>query len=355
MSDADSEKTEEPTPEKLRKAREEQGQFPRSRDSGAVAASLAILIYLLAASPLITSTLREFSAYCFGQGNLLAGGAPTVVLQRLGYTLAVLVLPPVFIAATIGAAMGFVEAGFHPNLDLVAPKWERLDPISKLQQMLSLKETGINTVLSLGRVAVVTAVAWLIVKAAFPEIQKLARVQVVSSTSELAALSLKLAVWTTAALAVLAGLEYGKSWWQHHQQMMMSRQELKEELHQQEGDPRVKAQQRARGRDIARRGLRKEVKTADVIVTNPTHIAVALRYRAEQGAPMVTAKGYDEVAQFIKKVAREHNIPIIENKPLARALAEQVRPGRLIPVELYAAVAEVLAFVYRLKHRGLQA
>ena len=99
----------------------------------------------------------------------------------------------------------------------------------------------------------------------------------------------------------------------------------------------------------------REVKSADVIVTNPTHVAVAIRYRPEEGAPVVAAKGYDEVAMFIRSLAKEHGIPIVENKPLARTLAERVKAGRAVPVELYAAIAEVLAFVYRLRNRGIRA
>ena len=130
---------------------------------------------------------------------------------------------------------------------------------------------------------------------------------------------------------------------------MMTRQELKEELRQQEGDPKVRAKQRLRARELSKRGLAKEVKRSDVIVANPTHISVALRYRPNEGAPLVLAKGYDEVALYIRKIAEENEIPVVENRPLARALAEKTKIGKMIPVDLYQAVAQVLAFVYRMK------
>lgn len=354
MSDSDTEKTEDPTPERLRKAREE-GQFPRARDSGAVAASLAVLIYFMAAGPMLNRTWREFSVLCLGQSHFMSGGDPAAIAKKVGYTLLIMALPPAIISAIVAIGIGVAEAGFNPNLDLASPKWERLEPLGKLKQMVSLKETGINSLLSLGRVAIVGIVAWSVAKPAFPALERLAGAEVDAGAKAIVDLAVRLALWASLAMAILAGIEYGKSWWQHRQSMMMSRQELKDEMQQQEGDPRIKARQRARAREIVRRGLRKEVKNADVVVTNPTHIAVAIRYRAEQGAPMVTAKGYDEVAQYIKKIAKQYGIPIIENKPLARTLAEKVRPGRLIPIELYAAVAEVLAFVYRLKHRGISA
>jgi flagellar biosynthetic protein FlhB len=131
----------------------------------------------------------------------------------------------------------------------------------------------------------------------------------------------------------------------------MSRQEIKDEMKQQEGDPRHKQKMRARARERLRRGLAKMVKTADVIVANPTHISVGLRYRPKDGAPVVVAKGYDEVALFIRQLAKDAGVPVVENKPLARAIAKRVKVGRQIPVDLYSAVAEVLAFVYRLKNR----
>src|SRR4051812_42233872 len=132
---------------------------------------------------------------------------------------------------------------------------------------------------------------------------------------------------------------------------MMSRQEIKDEMKQAEGDPRIKARQRARARERLKRGLAKQVKSSDVVLANPTHISVALRYRAKDGAPVVTAKGYDEIAMHMRKIAKDAGIPVVENRMLARAIAARVKVGRAIPVDLYAAVAEVLAFVYRLRRR----
>jgi flagellar biosynthesis protein FlhB len=154
-------------------------------------------------------------------------------------------------------------------------------------------------------------------------------------------------------LGLIAAIDYGWSWWQHEQSIKMSRQELKDEHQQQEGSPQIRQWQRARAREMMKRGLRKGVKEATVIVANPTH--VALRYEQHEGAPTVTTKGYDEIALQIKKLAKEEGIPIIENRPLARALAERVRVGRVIPADLYVAVAELLAMVYRLKNPGIRA
>lgn len=355
MADTDQDsKTEEATPERRRKARDE-GQFPKAKDAGAVVGTLAAMLVLAAMGDRYADTLRELFLRCFDDPTTLIRGDPSVLGRTVGTALVLLAAPTAVAAAIAGTAMGFVEAGFQPKLELVAPKWSRIDPISKLQQLFSPSQAMINIALSVARVAVVAGVAYLVLADAFPVLTRLARAGLTAAASELVGVTFRLALWSSLALAVLAVFDYAQSWYKHEKQIKMSRQELKDELHQQEGDPRVRQRQRAKAREMLKRGLAKEVKASDVIITNPTHVAVAIRYKASEGAPVVAAKGYDDVALYIRKLAGDHDVPIVENPPLARALAGQVRPGRTIPVELYAAVAEVLAFVYRLKNRGLPA
>jgi len=349
--ESDSEKTEEATPERRRQAREE-GQFPRARDTGAMAASTAVLALLALTGVEIATRLRDLTTHCFSQVHNLHQNGTAYAGGFAARTLLWITAPAMLVAMVAATAAGFAEAGWNPKFEL---KWERLEPLSKLQQLVSPKAAAMNTVLALGRVAVVGVVAYMVVEEALPTLLKLTRTPLIGAVGALGAVVSRLAIWATVALAVLTAADYGYSWWKHERDLRMSREEIKQEMKGQEGDPKVKARQRARAREMLRRGIRKEVKTADVIVTNPTHVAVAIRYRAHEGAPVVAAKGYDDVAMFIRSLAKEHGIPIIENKPLARALAEQVKAGRAIPVELYAAVAEVLAFVYRLRNRGLRA
>ena len=150
---------------------------------------------------------------------------------------------------------------------------------------------------------------------------------------------------------VMAILDLIYQKWQNTQDLKMSKQEVKEEFKQQEGDPQIKGKIRQKQRQMAMARMMKEVPKADVIITNPTHFAVALKYEAGMPAPVVLAKGQDAVAQKIKELARENSVPIVENKPLARALYAAVDVGGSIPQELFKAVAEVLAYVYKLKHR----
>jgi flagellar biosynthesis protein FlhB len=347
------EKTEEATPEKERKAREE-GQFARSKDGGAVAASVAVLLCILALGSSNVIQMREFALYCFGNSEALLSGNLGVLGQRCIRLVLWMVIPVALAAGVAGAGIGLTESGLLFRLELVEPKWERLDPISRIRQLFSLKQGTVSVISSLLRVCVVGFVAFTVVKDSYPSLVKLARADLSAGVMTVLGVALRLVVWSILALVILAGLDYGQSFLRIRKELMMTREELKEEYKQQEGDPKIRARQRARAREMLKRGILKEVKRADVVIANPTHICVALRYRPAEGAPVVTAKGYDEVAFYIRKIAEENGIVVVENKPLARALAESTKVGRTIPVDLYQAVAQVLAFVYRLRGRRIR-
>jgi flagellar biosynthetic protein FlhB len=347
-ADADD-KTEDASPERLRNAREE-GQFPRSKDAQAVGASLAVLVALIMMRDQYGAVLTEFARKSFSEPYGLIRGGVADVAGDVGAALLILVLPPVLLAVIVSIAIGLAEAGFHPNLDLAMPKWSRIDPAAHLGQLFSLKSHAVTGLLMMGRVGVIGYVSYILLLDAFPLLARLTRAELGAAVVEVLTVAARFALWATFALLVMAAIDYAYSYHQHYKKLRMTKQEVKDEHMQQEGDPRVKAQQRARARENLRRGLMKEMKRADVVLANPTHISIALRYRASEGAPVVIAKGYDEIALYIRKLAKDNAVPVIENKPLARALAKRVRVGKSIPVEMYAAVAEVLAFVYRLKH-----
>ncbi len=350
MASDDQSKTEKPTPEKRRRARE-QGQFARARDAGGLAATLAVILLLVTMGPMAALYVKDYATRCFGEPFDLVHGDVQAVAMRLG-SIFLVVLVPVTIAATLGGlTIGFAEAGFHPRLDLVMPKADRLDPMSRLKMLVSPKHATVETLLALGRIGVVTWMTYGVVRDAFPLLVRMSSVSLVSAASAVGQTAENVAIRATVALTVLAGADYLWNRVKLEKDLMMSRQEIKDEMKQQEGDPRHKQKMRARARERLRRGLAKMVKSADVIVANPTHISVALRYRPQDGAPVVVAKGFDEVALFMRQLAKDAGVPVVENKPLARAIAKRVKVGRQIPADLFAAVAEVLAFVYRLKNR----
>jgi flagellar biosynthesis protein FlhB len=352
VAENDSERTEEPTPERRKKARDE-GQFARAKDAGNIIASVVVMLTLAALGDDILGMVTQFAVRCYGEPYELIRGDPVYMVRALAGVLTLIVFPVAVAASLGGLAIGVAEAGYHPNFDLIAPKWDRLDPLPKLKQMFMLQETGVDVALQLARVAIVGAVAYSSATDAFPRLMSLSRVELGRAAFEVLLVVFELALWSSLALAGLAFVDYLKSYRKHEQSIRMSRQELKDEMKQQEGDPRIRQRQRARAREAAKRGIAKAVASSDFVIANPTHISVAVRYRVDEGAPVVTAKGYDEVALYIRKLAKEQNIPIIENRPLARALAKRVKPGRSVPVDLYSAVAEILAFVYRLKKKNL--
>jgi len=355
VADDDTEKTESATPERRRKAREE-GQFPRAKDAGATVGSVGVLVCLAGMAGTLTDTLRELSQRTFADSGIFLRGDPRAMVALVVPALITICLPTAVVGVVTALAIGFAEAGFHPNLDIVSPKWERLDPLSKLGKMFSPKEMASTITLLLMRVTVVGFIAYKILRDEFPRLTKLSRASLPTAATAAAGSIFRLGMWASLALVVIAAIEYGHSWWSNEKRLMMSRQEIKDEMKQSDGDPAVKHKLRARARDNLRRGLRKQLKRADVVVVNPTHVSVALRYRAQDGAPVVVAKGLDDVALFIRTIAKEFNVPLVENVALARALEARVKVGRAIPADLYKAVAEVLAFVYRLKgRRAIQA
>lgn len=349
----DSERTEEATPERRKKAREE-GQFPRGKDAGNTVAGVLVLVTLVATGDGIIDRMRRFAARCYGEPYDLVRGDPAALIQAVATVVAMIVLP-MAAAGCLGAlSIGVAEAGYHPNMDLAAPKWSRLDPLPKLKQMFKVQDMAMDVGLQLLRVIMVGAVAYWCVESTFPQLMQLSRVDLKRGVALALTAMFRLALWSSLALAGLALVDYIKSYRKHEQSIRMSRQELKDEMKQQEGDHRIRGRQRARAREAAKRGMASAVASSDFVIANPTHISVALRYRANEGAPFVTARGYDEVALHIRKLAKENDIPVIENRPLAQALAKRVKPGRPVPVDLYAAVAEILAFVYRLKKRNIE-
>ncbi len=352
MSDEDdSEKTEEPSADKRKKARDE-GQFARSKDAGAVAATVAVLLVMNGTWGDLASSLREFCLMCFHDPQLLVRGDLTVVLEQSLKVLLLACMPIGLFACAAGVAAGFAQAGFHPSFESLEPKFERLEPLGKLQKLFSPKEGLVNVALSMLRVGLVGMVAYWVLEQEFPRLAVASRGTLTMAALQIAAVTFKVAAWCTFALGLLAIVDYAQSWWKHEKSIKMSRQELKDETKQQEGSPQIRNRQRQRARELMKRGIRKAIKEATVVVTNPTHVAVALRYHPSEGAPIVVAKGYDEVAQHIKRLAKEAGVPMVENIPLARGLAEKCRVGRAIPGDFFAAVAEVLAFVYRIRGRG---
>jgi flagellar biosynthetic protein FlhB len=259
-----------------------------------------------------------------------------------------LVLVP---AALLGIGVSLVTTGFNISVEALEPKLERIDPMSGLTRFVSPQSLQG----ALKSFLVLFLVGWSAWSAMAPYMDYLPAAATLSASSQirlLAELGRSLLTRATVAALTIGAADFGFQKWNLSRQMRMSKQEIKEEHKDSEGDPLVRAARRRRARQLATRKMLTEVPKADVIETNPTHYAVALRYRkAENAAPVVVARGVDHMAMHIRSLASKNDIPIIENRPLARALYAQAKVGVAIPKEFYGPVAQVLAVIYRRRRK----
>jgi flagellar biosynthetic protein FlhB len=341
------ERTEAPTPKRREEVRK-RGQTSRSHDlTGAV----VLLAGLYGLKLIVTSLHGQLTGLVVGSilsvGTLDPTARPSGGMA--GLEVVIKVLPPFFgLLALAALASTMLQGGFTFAPNLLAPKAERVNPIAGFKRIVSAQGLvqGAKTLL---KFAVVALVGFLVIRGRLPELARLGALDLMPAVGMLLDL-----VWELLFKSAIALLLVGVADWlwerrRFLQSLRMTKQEVKEEFRQQEGDPNVRAQVR-RKRDQMHQQMMKNVRTADVVITNPTHIAVALKYDpVTMAAPVVVAKGQDFLAQRIKEVAAEAGIPLMENKPLARSLYKLVAVGGMIPVELYLAVAEVLAFVFRLR------
>jgi flagellar biosynthetic protein FlhB len=343
---SDLERTEEATPRKREDARKE-GRIPRSSELNAAAGLLGAALALNALGPALGSRLGE----TMHSGLLLAGAGPldreamTTFLQGLGWKMLAAVSAILLALGLSAGGMAAIQArGLLTSVPL-EPKFERINPLPNLKRFFGV-QPWIELLKSLAKLGIVTITIWHSLGSAWSD--SLGLVQ--SSPSQLGEVvrSYGVRLLMTAGLCYLAfaAADYGYQLWRHEKELRMSKQEVKDEAKQNEGDPMMKARIRAVGRSLARRQMFREVPKADVVITNPTHIAVALKYDPDSfDAPLVIAMGERKIAQRIKEIARESGVPMVENRPLARALLASARIGTPIPPELYLAVAEVLAWV----------
>jgi flagellar biosynthetic protein FlhB len=346
------ERTETATPRRRSEARK-RGQVARSSELSQVLVLLGVLMTLGAAAHTMSRVVTGYFQHVFTH---LPGAQLTTndVLQQGAqafWTLLKAVAPLAATALVIGIVANIAQTGPLWAIDSLKPDFNRLNPLTGAQRFVSSRSL-VELVKSLYKIGIIGFVAYTTIQSGYPQLMTMTRMEVAQGVALIGDLVNRMALRIAVTMLVLAALDYAYQRWQHEKQLRMTKEEVRQEYKQSEGDPKLKARIRARQREIAKKRMMAEVPNADVIVTNPTHVAVALRYDPEQmGAPLVVAKGQDLLAQKIKELARENDVPIVENPPLARALYKQVDLGREVPAELYEAVAEVLAFVYQINER----
>ena len=344
------ERTEQPSEKRLREARE-RGDVPRSRELANVAVLGCGTLALFATGPHIGAAAQDWlrdalvlDPAMLGQHDRLIAQAPRLLL---GLLLPMLPLFGVALAACLLAPAAMGSLGFAGKA--LQPDFSRLNPLSGLSRLYG-RDGLVELLRSLLRVLLVGGSGAWVVHGAFSRLLAMPRMDLSTAVSTGVHSVLVALMTMVGALGLLAAIDVPWQRFQHRSRLKMTRQELRDELKESEGNPEVKARVRQVARQMSQRRMMEAVPTADVIVTNPTHYAVALKYEAgRMRAPKVVAKGVDEMALAIRDVAGKHRISVVEAPPLARALYRHAQIDREIPVNLYAAVAQVLSYVYQLK------
>ena len=346
------ERTEQATPRRRQEARR-RGQVARSVELSSVTVFLAVVMVLKAVSEGALQGAME--SIRFALTNLShTEFSPALALSFTSGCLshaARAFLPVIGVAMVVGVVVNLLQVGVTFTAEPLAPNWARLNPVAGFTRLFS-RRAFVDSVKTLLKVLLIGWLTFSAVRADAAMLLRTSEIDPLMVMMLVGQLLYKMAWRVGLAMLVLALLDYGFQRWEYEKSLRMTKEEVKQEMKQTEGDPQVKSRIRARQQAIARRRMMQAVPKADVVVTNPTHYAVALQYDAQKmAAPTVVAKGMNLIALRIREIAQRHGVPIVENPPLAQSLYRTVDIGEQIPPELYQAVAEVLAYVYRLRRR----
>lgn len=342
-------RTEKPTPKRREEAREK-GQVARRPELAATASFLAALVVLrFTSADLLDRSGRMFQASSNYINSSESFSIPLIqsMFFTAGTNLALLSLPVIGAALVAGFAANFAQGGLTFAVKALTPRAEKFNPVSNLKRIFG-SNGPVELVKSVLKLGGLTLACWGTIEEALVQSPKLIGAPSTVVFTSMGDTIYKLGLRAGGVLFIVAALDYFYGWYKHEKSLRMTKQELKDEYRRQEGDPLMKSQRRRAARAISQKRIAAEVPKADVVVTNPTHFAVALRYdREKDAAPIVVAKGADLLAKRIREIAKANNVSIVENPPLARSLYKSVEIGAIIPAELFRAVAELLAYVYR--------
>ena len=348
----ESQKTEEPTPKKIEESRKK-GQVALSREINNWIMLLTGSIVVLAIGPGTLSSLSAYLQNFIAKAHLLPSapyGIGTVLSDSFWSVLGFLVLPLLIL---IGAAFlgPFLQVGplFAP--DVVKPDISKVSPLKGFKRLFSMRSI-MEFIKGIAKIGIIGTVGVILLYPFYGTIDHMIGLPVPIMLDELQGLVIRLMAGILVVLLVVAVIDLVYQRYEHNKKMRMTKQELKDEYTQTEGDPHVRAKLKQLRQEKARARMMQAVPEADVIITNPTHFSIALKYNPdEMEAPVLVAKGVDDLAMRIREVAKEHDIPLYENKPLARVLYDTVDLDDMIPVEHYKAVAEVISYVFQLKNK----
>lgn len=354
-NDDGQERTEAATQKRRDEARKE-GRIPRSAELSSATLLLAGtgVLAMVGGAALATQSIQML---VYGATQLTARPATSnemiALVHNLGRSALMALLPFLIGVGGITLLVNAIQARGVISVEPVMPKLSHIDPISGLKRLVSV-EAVFSVIKALVKLIIIGFVAWVVFRRAWPQILLTSGAEVPQIMGVTRTLGLRLALFVGLAFLVVAAIDYGFQVWQYEKSLKMTKQEVVQEHRESEGDPAVKGRIRQLQRQMARKRMMSKVATADVVVTNPTHIAVALKYDPlVSPAPIVVAMGERLIAQKIKELAYQAGVPVIENKPLARALLAGAKVGGPVPPALYVAVAEVIAFVFGRKGKPL--
>ncbi len=349
--ESDQERTEPASPQRLQKARED-GQVVQSRELGTFVVLMVSGATLWAMSGSLGQAMAQImrGGLQFDPGVARDSAHVMALLSGLFFDATLALAPFLFLVLIAALASPILLRGWLFSTKALAPKFNRLNPLSGVKRMVSWQGL-VELVKSLAKVGLLGGVAAWLIWANLDAIFSLSLEEPRTAIAHMGDLIGKIFLLVSGAMIFVVLIDLPFQIWHHFKQLRMSKEEVRREHKENEGDPHLKARIRQQQREAARRRMMAEIPTADVVVTNPTHYAVALKYtEGKMRAPVVVAKGADLIAAKIREVAAEHNIPMLEAPPLARALFRHTELGDEIPATLYTAVAEVLAYVFQLRH-----
>lgn len=349
----DEGRTEDPTEFKIRKAREE-GRVAKSQELNGAIVLLLPVLSLIAFAPWMLKTFTEMLRFYFSRSTTVDITDPTLVAAFFHYFF-MLALPVTLTALISGVVANILQnGGFIFSLKPITPKFSKIAPnFAKFFSKALFSAEGLfNLAKSLVKVVIISVIAYISIKNELPKLVTMLNTSLWNAVTFIASMASRLLLTASLFFLAVSIPDYIFQRRQFMESLKMSKQEIKEEYKQMEGDPLVKSRLRQRMRELLSQNMAVNIPKADVIITNPTHFAVAMQWdRETMRAPMLTAKGADELALRIKSIARDNNVPIVENKPLARTLYAEVEIGDMIPDEYYQALAVILAKVYALDSR----
>jgi flagellar biosynthesis protein FlhB len=348
MPDFQGEKTEQPTPRRLEEAAKK-GQVPRSAEVQTVAAMLgALLGMMFGGQEIWRHMVASFSGLLGHLHNIPISADSMQGHLITGVVMLAMCAGPMVLAVMLsGLLAGAAQSRFQTASEVLSVDWNRVNPAEGVRKLLSF-QSAVPTVVAIMKIGVLIVLTYSQIVSILQDPIFYSAVSAGRIGQFLASASFSIILRVCGALMIIAALDYTYQWWKTSRDLMMTKNEVKDETKNAEGNPLVKNMLRRRRQRHTQRRMLLEVPKADVVLTNPTHLAVALRYdRKTMKAPRVVAKGSRLNAAQIREIARRHQVPVVENKPLARLLFKHARVGSEIPAQLYAAVAEILAWVYR--------